>query len=156
MVPGIVAPSMHSPPEPRCEVELYQTCGTGLIIEYPSGVVYTNQAGGTSCFQPEVEGVYIPFGNGCDENRQFLSMEIDLDRHWPTPYGAGITVEDADALDRILKEWQVLGWFEVDREQLSRSLEAWVHVNVKRDHGVYCSGFGPYPRKGILTWANSD
>ena len=40
-------------------VVLYDSMGLGLIIEFSSGVEYTNQAGGYSCMQPRQEGIYI-------------------------------------------------------------------------------------------------
>lgn len=36
---------------------LWSFNGLGLIIKYPSGVIYTNQAGGYACLQPQEEGI---------------------------------------------------------------------------------------------------
>lgn len=36
------------------------TEGCGLIIPYPSGVIFCNQVGGIQCFQAKLEGVYVP------------------------------------------------------------------------------------------------
>jgi hypothetical protein len=41
-------------------IRLWNTGGIGLILLYPSGIWYTNQTGGYSCFHPEVEGMFVP------------------------------------------------------------------------------------------------
>jgi hypothetical protein len=142
-------------------VELYSTVGTALIIESSTGISYTNQTGGTSCLQPYVEGVLVPFENDHDLDYRFISLEIDLHKYFHWKWGttgatSGISEEDADALDQMLKDRKIIDWFAVNRDQLKNSHEAWIHVTVKSDHVFYCHGFGPYPRPGILTWANSD
>jgi hypothetical protein len=45
-------------------VELLDFDSLGLIISFPSGVIYTNQVGGTGCFQLEIEGVFVPLSIG--------------------------------------------------------------------------------------------
>ena len=45
--------------------------GVGLIILRPSGVLWTNQVGGTGCEHPYVEGIYVPLGGG-DSTEQCL------------------------------------------------------------------------------------
>ncbi len=44
-------------------IRLYEVVGTGVILTCASGVMVSNQTGGASCLQPEVEGVYIPLRN---------------------------------------------------------------------------------------------
>lgn len=38
----------------RARAELYEGVGLGLIVEWPSGVVFSNQTGGKSCLHPEL------------------------------------------------------------------------------------------------------
>ncbi len=152
---------MTDVPQSERVIELYSTVGTALILEMPTGIRYTNQAGGTSCLQPSAEGILIPFENDYDINRQFLSLEIELATYFESAWGTsgatgGINLRDADAIDDMLCQRKLIQWFHVDRKQLHSSFEAWVHVIVLGDHSFYCHGFGPYPRSGILTWANSD
>ena len=142
-------------------VELSTTIGTSLILNYPTGIGYTNQAGGTACLQPTAEGVLVPFDNDCDVERRFMSLELDLDQYFQTAWEGtnatlGIKDSDANAIDALLQSRKLTDWIRVDRERLRESFEAWIHVTVLADHPFYCHGFGPYPRHGILTWANSD
>jgi len=142
-------------------IELFSTVGTALILNFPTGIGYTNQAGGTACLQPTAEGVLIPFENDYDTEGQFLSLETDLAKYFESAWGSsgassGINAQDADAIDALLRQRNLFRWFCVDREKLKSSFEAWIRVTVHCDHSFYCRGFGPYPRNGILTWANSD
>ena len=62
---------------PGQRIELWEHVGLGLILEWPSGVMITNQTGGTSCLAPEIEGVFIPLRNDCTEKERVLvSPEI--------------------------------------------------------------------------------
>ncbi|AZZ92678.1 hypothetical protein EUZ85_18880 [Hahella sp. KA22] len=45
------------------KITLYDSVGTAIIIGCKSGVIYSNQTGGTACLQPEYEGVLIPIAN---------------------------------------------------------------------------------------------
>ena len=142
-------------------VELYSTVGTALIIEHTTGISYTNQTGGTACLQPSAEGVLVPFENDYGLDHKFMSLEIDLSKYFASTCGTsgtttGITDSDADTIDKMLQHRNLIDWFSVNRERLEDSHESWIHVMVKSDHAFYCHGFGPYPRSGILTWANSD
>lgn len=142
-------------------VELDSTVGTALILAYPTGIMYTNQVAGTACFHPKAEGVLIPFENDYGLDGKFFSLEIELARYFRDTWGTsgapdGITTADADAIDALLRSRGFIDWFHVDRERQDSSYEAWIHVTVLSDHAFYCLGFGPYPRRGILTWANSD
>ncbi|MDB4732957.1 DUF6210 family protein [Planctomicrobium sp.] len=142
-------------------VELYSTVGTALILDYPSGIEYTNQAGGIACHQPVVQGVLIPFENDYDLHGRFVSLEVDLATYFKSTYGGcgateEISVGDADEIDGLLRQRKLIEWFHVDRNKLHLSFESWIFVTVLLDHPFYCQGFGPYPRVGVLTWANSD
>src|SRR5262249_23681700 len=54
------APSLSMTTAVRPLVRLYDA-GIGIILEHPSGVIYSNQTMGNACNQPEVEGVFVPF-----------------------------------------------------------------------------------------------
>ena len=75
-------------------IRLYDAVGTGLIIPCPSGVMVSNQTGGTACLQPEIEGVYIPLRNDYGlKDFRFSSPELELTTHFvgPKHRGAGAT-----------------------------------------------------------------
>ena len=44
-------------------IRLYDMVGTSLIVPAKTGVIYSNQTGGTACLQPQQEGFVIPFCN---------------------------------------------------------------------------------------------
>jgi len=74
---------------------------------------------------------------------------------------SGLDSGDADFIDDVLSRSGLDGVIKVDRKQLDRSHEAWVHVIIEADESddtdlAMFASFGPYPRPGILTWANSD
>lgn len=153
-------------------IRLFGGIGTGLIIQYKSGVIYSNQTGGTACLHPELEGVFVPLRNdlGLDPVKFFSPETALLDyfegpKHKGTGATDGLDVHDADFIDSVLKNWKLDTFIEVDRARLRDSHEAWAFVSIKNDEGAgqsysdvisVAQGFGPYPRSGILTWCNSD
>ena len=142
-------------------VELWEGVGLGVIIEYPSGVLYSNQTGGTACRHPRVEGIFIPIRNDVALDGTLMSPEIELRQYFANgKYGGsgavgGIDTDDAEFIDTLLARRRLSDVLSVDVSRLCESEEAWVPVLIAKDDGVF-SGFGPYPRRGILTWSNSD
>lgn len=168
---------------PRRIIRLYDLEELALIIEHPTGVFYTNQAGGVACVQPEIEGVLVPIGNACNVEDKLEAFFANATRLQPS---------DADTLDTILRvpeePYVVTPTFflEVDRSKLAESMEAWLHVTIVaspdlRQHTYRdgetspTSGGQPWPDKpavagradfysfwgfgrcsGVLTWSNSD
>ncbi len=147
-------------------VRLYDLAGTGVIIEHPTGIIYSNQAGGYSCLQPFLEGAFVPIRNDVSLEGEFISPERDLREYFIGPKhggcGAphGLDLEDADFIDRALTKARLDSWLKVDRQRLKESCEAWVFLTVLGDEDLggssICKGFGPYPKRGVLTWTNSD
>ncbi|WP_395731164.1 DUF6210 family protein [Prosthecobacter sp.] len=149
-------------------IRLYDAVGTGLIVPCASGVMVSNQTGGTSCQQPEIEGIYIPLRNDYGlKDFRFSSPELELTTHFvgPKHRGAGATSgldsEDADFVDDVLSRNGLDRSIRVDRKRLNNSQEAWIWVVIHADESndsdlAMFADFGPYPRHGILTWSNSD
>jgi len=149
-------------------VQLWEAVGLGLIIEYPSGIAYSNQTGGTSCSHPKVEGLLVPLRNDTEyETRRLLSPENELYDYFKGPKycgtGAigGLDVEDVSFIESVLEKYRLSSCISIDRSRLADSHEAWVYVNVEReerseDHLKIFAGLGPYPRSGVLTWTNTD
>ncbi len=149
-------------------VQLWESVGLGVIIDYPSGLVYSNQTGGTSCLHPEAEGVFVPLRNDTGyRDPKLISPENDLfdyfegPKHRGTGATSGLDSADADFIDSVLANCSLAGVLSVDRERLGESHEAWVHVVVHReeqneDELKIFRGLGPYPRCGLLTWSNTD
>ncbi|WP_035609007.1 DUF6210 family protein [Haloferula sp. BvORR071] len=148
------------------KVLLYEHVGLALIVAFPSGVTYSNQAGGTSCLQPELEGILVPLRNDClVEGEQLLSPAMSLEDYFTgekwggTGATHGIDNEDADFIDTLLQTHRLSHCIQVDRPRLHESCEAWIHVEIVADENPEIplfSGFAPYPRLGVLTWSNSD
>lgn len=147
-------------------IELWQSVGMGLIVELPTGVLYSNQTGGYSCLHPSTEGAYLPIGNDCSlPNWELLSPERDLrayfegSKHRGTGAVLGLDLEDADFIDQLLAKARLADTLQVDRERLAESHEAWVRVLLTRDDFEPAPLFrdlGPYPRNAVLIWGNSD
>ncbi len=148
-------------------VILYDHVGTGLIIKYPSGVLYSNQTGGNICLQPEEEGIFVPIGNDVAlPSGILLSKQTALRAYFEGPrwQGSGaigrLTEVDALFIDQLLAQLPNFGYIRVNRTRLGESHEAWVHVLVHTEEDesslAIISGFGPGPLEAILTWQNSD
>ncbi|MGK3996973.1 DUF6210 family protein [Sorangium sp. So ce1024] len=129
--------------------------GLGIIIQHPSGVLYTNQTCGHCCLQPELEGVYVPFD--AEESWLRLNAYFEGPRYGGTGAMHGLDDEDAAFIESVLRDGRVGVPLVVDRSRLKESHEAWVHVLIEGEESFsLASGFGPYPRRGVLTWPNSD
>lgn len=149
-------------------IELWESVGLGLIIEYPSGIIYSNQTGGTSTLHPELEGVFVPLRNDVEvKEPKLVGTQNDLlhyfegPKHRGTGATSGLDLADADFIQAVLERYCLGDIVTVDRSRLRESHEAWVRVIVEREeqnqHDLRIfRGFGPYPRPGVLTWSNSD
>ncbi len=146
-------------------IEIWDSVGLGIIIEYPTGVWVSQQTGGTSCLHPKVEGIYLPLHNDyTHKEHQFLSPEIDLSQYFEGPKhngtGAtsGLDQEDVKVITEILTKYKLGHILEINKSKLKESHEAWVHIWLKpeKNNIPLWTGFEPYPRNAILTWCNSD
>jgi Family of unknown function (DUF6210) len=150
-------------------VNLYDSIGTGLIVSWPTGISYSNQTGGYACFHPCHEGVFVPLGNDMAlDPPKLLGIEDELFAYFTGPpwncTGAisGLTIADADVIDRIMTTHPFFQGIRVNRSRLLDSQEAWVHVTIDATAmiytapGPYLEGFEPRPTSGVLTWCNSD
>ena len=147
-------------------IDLMFSKGIGLILLFPCGIRYHNQAGGYACLQPTEEGVFVPLWE------ELIDQEIMLHKHffdgpkWQGGCMNGIDTEDADIIDNILNLSLHTRHIKVDRIRLKESYEAWIYVDVvtQPDGNAKSSdsdvpdfpmaGFGAC--KGVLVWANSD
>lgn len=142
-------PATHIVGSMRAKLSLYDA-GLGLIIEHPTGVIYSNQTGGNFCLQPELEGAFVPLDAPAVED-QLYAWFTQGDGH-----PIRLPMSDADRVDEILRDAHLAPTIVVDRERLAESSEAWIYVLLQETEFSVFSGFGPYPRRGVLTWANSD
>jgi len=145
-------------------IEIWDTVGLGIIIEFPTGVSISNQTGGTACLHPEIEGIYLPLANDyLTESKEFLSPEIELTQYFEgTKYNGsgatkGIDLEDVEKIKAILAKFGLNEFIEIDLNRLVESHEAWIRIKINdTKNNDLLKGFNEYPLSGILTWANSD
>jgi hypothetical protein len=138
-------------------VRLYSAKGIGVVVPRQTGVMFSNQAGGYSCLQPEIEGVYIPLDD------DFNGIEDKLHEYFVGPkHGGGgacngLDEADADAIDDILHKRPAPCPLRVDRTRLHDSVEAWVHVCLSNEDGLapLVANFED-DTPAIMTWTNSD
>ena len=129
----------------------------GIIIMFPSGVIYHNQTCNAACYQRCQEGILVmPTAPvlitrepaelyQCEVERGLRAMEWGPVR--------GIDEVRAANIDALLLNSHVRG-ISVDRSMLSESEEAWIYVDVQDGEYYTFKDFGP--RKGVLVWENSD
>lgn len=129
-------------------IDLFNFDGLGLIIIFPSNVIYTNQVAGYACLHPEIEGVFVPLTIGHKKVLFELENHFKGDWHY-------FKDKDAEIIDRLLRG-DGFGFIKVDRTKLENSFEAWVYVEIDElsEKFSLIKSFGK--AKGILTWANSD
>ena len=153
-----------------CRQSIYRATLRGLASSSRSRAGWctrTRPAGLRVCIR-NAKAIYIPLRNDTEEgaseggrDRQLRSPEHELVEYFfrGKYEGSGATwgldEEDAIFIESVLAKWDLGECFRIDRARLVESHEAWVHVTVVGEHQAF-SGFGPYPRSGILTWTNSD
>lgn len=123
-----------------------------LIVEWPSGVVFSNQVGGVGCIHPSLEGILVPLPGAYDLDNDPLCEYREFE---PGPDNR------AEERDQRVKEWLV--WAELDVPFVPRTdeplYEAWIPVRVREEGLGY-----PYEEligafrgaRAIITYLNSD
>jgi hypothetical protein len=133
-------------------ISLYGLEGLALIVECPSGVLYTKQAGGTFCMHPIAEGVLVPLGSECRLQEKLAALFARQ--------AIQLKPAHADALDIILRmpeePYVVTPTFflEVDRGRLDESMEAWLYVTILACPEEHMVGFA-LDRDGNLSGAQT-
>lgn len=136
-------------------VELCEFSGIGLLVEYPSGIRYTNQIGGYACLHPEVEGIFIPLTNSLVSQQEKLKRFFTGPK-WKGHCDHGIDKETADFVEAVLTESFCTAAIRVNQQRLADSYEAWIHVIVSPDGQPSEMWRGLNNMNGIITWENSD
>jgi hypothetical protein len=147
----------NSSDESKPRILLYPLRQVGLIILYPTGIIFQNQTGGISCIQRSEEGIFFPVSDApvLDENytTKMDLLDIELTKLFPS-YATNLKPELADKIDLLLRNYLPLKGVTVDRNRLNDSDEAWIYVNIEPSELADYSGFGS--SRGVLTWSNSD
>ena len=142
----------------KAVISLLQLDTVGLIISHPTGVIYTNQTGGYACLSPQFEGVFVPLKDPLVNQQNELELYFTGSK-WKGHCYHEIDDETADFVDAILSSSYVTKRLKVNREKLSESHEAWIHVTIlppgdSEDDLQEFYGFSN--NSGVLTWENSD
>lgn len=145
--------------QPERIVHLFEFEGIGMILLLPTGVTYSNQAGGLTCHHPQAEGCFVPLSDRSGALVRQLTEHFTGPK-WVGYCSNGIDDETANLIDHLLNELPPA--FEVpisvDRARMAESQEAWVYVQV----GAPPPGQpvpiveGLAPCEAVLTWLNSD
>jgi hypothetical protein len=136
-------------------ISLWEFRGIGVIVAHPSGVHYSNQAGGYLCSHPEIEGVFLPLAGPDTEWHTQLDQHFFYGEKYAGHCYRGIDEETARFLDVLLASSPVSRGITVDRDRLAESIEAWIYVTIAPGTGDDAiAGFDG--ATGVLTWQNSD
>ena len=125
------------------DLDHWDTEQMGIVIECKTGIRWTNQAGGTACAHPEVEGIFLPLPTYAE-----ASLEILRDRwHVETEHVAKFLA--AEELDDVLEPSAGVGG------------EAWVPVRIKAQvtdlPPEWARNLLPFAGSlGFLVYLNSD
>lgn len=112
----------------------------GVILLQASGVLWTNQVGGTACAHPKARGIYVPIGNP-----ELMGVEWLVNRYRERL--GDVRVEAMAAL-------RAFGVEEILELRPGLVSEAWVPVRVRRGVPQPWRQFEGCP--GIFTYPNSD
>ncbi|HEY9101933.1 DUF6210 family protein [Chitinimonas sp.] len=135
-------------------VLLYDLYQCALVMPAATGVIYQQQAGGTSCFQPEQEGYLVPIGNESPLNSPEEWLEAKLMALFADGSRDHLDTHALAEIQTLLDASPFTAAIRVNQAFANISLEAWVHVLVPNDMQNNLDGVPDTP--AILTWSNSD
>jgi hypothetical protein len=137
------------------EIDLRGITQAGLIVPYPTGIVYSNHAAGYWHRPGLLEGFYVPLVGRSDSD----NLNKELEDYFRGPKWAGwceeIDIETADYLDAIFEKNEITKRLnlKVELEKMKESKEAWVWVSFS-SLNEYIANLKA--TSGVLTWENSD
>jgi hypothetical protein len=162
-------------------IEIPSDIGLSLIVKWPVGCAYFNQTGGHSCQQSWAEGILVPIPAPNSSTDVRLYEMFGPSSRYEGHCADGIDEDDADRIDVLLATHHHAFRGEriicVDRERLSDSWEAWIHIRIgahprrppklpiavggaaplgSDENAFFWPFFGLPSDHAILTWTNSD
>ena len=145
------------------KIELWGYNRDGVIFPEKTGIIWSNQCGGTSCAHPEMEGIFVPLNTSIEdygEHDPFLdawgSSYVEYLRDIPkieALWGFLVRVSEEEFLQLIEKHSDITG------RDFYECGEAWIPVKVikiKDSYGNSTQFESFIDRVGILTYPNSD
>ena len=124
-----------------------------LIVKHPTGVLYSNQTGGSACDHPQVEGFVLPLDGG----RVAGVVIEELGGLWRDIYDCTYPYEDlVEATNPLLDK--LCRGMKLDLSGKNSMQEAWLHVLFPLPQPLRSKGEGSILETvaGVLTWTNSD
>lgn len=123
----------------------------GVIIQFPTGVMYEQQCAGTRCEQRAIEGYFVPLGGARFEVDKGRIASAELHGVFHSGDGClGVLVPERLAQLRLAVEaityWTSTNqrhFLQLDEGKIDQVVEAWIPV-------LTPDGFG------VLTWPNCD
>jgi hypothetical protein len=128
----------------------------GVIVCFPSGVVYHHQTGGTACHHRWQEGVLVlPTDPEIVSDAPIAIYQCPIETALRRmDWLITIDEERATVIDDLLATYASTAGMTVARARLQEAEEAWIPIQLtSTDHAMY-EGFGNC--QGILVWDNSD
>lgn len=137
----------------------------GILLPWRTGVIWQSQVGGTACFHPQLEGIYVPFegrlygsGGGTIDEKDPLYDRVEL-------YNVGLVWRFLNTFElnhsfapiktpEMLAE--VPGYGRDHLDQPYRLFEAWVPVFIDKHNTDYPQLDSFKGSWGIIVYPNSD
>jgi hypothetical protein len=146
-------------------VDLLSTYVFGFLIPAPTGIIWTNQVGGTLCAHPEIEGLFIPaefhnytpFNYSCGDVRDMYADTYDEYLGIARTARSSFQKSTNGALDYV----QELSKEEFEALPPSARVgaEAWVPFVLlgQKTHRTLPPELKPFEGQVVIvTWRNSD
>lgn len=135
-------------------VDLYSLTQAAIIIPCSSGVLYTQQCGGTECLRRQMEGVIAPINYEFLPENHLDSLEYRLMSLFPEGNPGAIEREMIERIQRMLDESPFTRGININHGRLVDSVESWLYVKITSDLDGMLHGFSE--AEAVLTWPNSD
>ena len=135
-------------------VELLSITQTVLIVPRITGIIYTNQVGGTECDHPELEGFIVPIEYDLHIDNFQESLTYKLCEMFPEGNPGVVEHRDAERIQKLLDRSPFTKCVTIDWGKLKMSKESWIYVivNGTLDDTIENGKI----KEAILTWPNSD
>lgn len=134
-------------------IELWSLAGAALIVPGNTGILITNQVGGTACLHPEIEGFIVPISDDLLIQDYKDSLQFQLCKLFDGVWDQ-LPDEILRKIQSLLNRYPETRGITIDWSKKSESFESWVWVIAKETEDSAYKGFGTL--EGVLTWENSD
>jgi hypothetical protein len=132
----------------------------GILLPFPTGILWTTQAGGTCCAHPQFEGIFVPLDGGPHDGTDAKDPLYDR----VEPYDAGrvwrfLNAHELTPSFAPIKSLEVLvlvPGYGNNGGRPYQLLEAWVPVLIDACNNTYPQLSSFRGGWGVLVYPNSD